>query len=188
MQFDRYPSKIFNKETLPKSWDELPGSKQSAVTILFMTDSVDSGAPYEVVLTRRSLEVGSHKGQIGLPGGRKDPDDLSPQDTALREIEEELGISSSSVELTSSLAPKYAIDGSIVVPFMGVTSVRFEDLSPNIREVAQIIMVPWPLLRTSQCEEFSFILFGKRRVSYLYRYKGNFIWGLTASFLFSADL
>ena len=45
-----------------------------------------------VLLTQRTNHLRDHAGQISFPGGRMDPEDQSPDDTALRESQEEIGL------------------------------------------------------------------------------------------------
>jgi nudix motif 8 len=66
----------------------------------------NKGVP-SILFTTRTEKVSRHKGQICFPGGMVDDTDLSINDTALRELDEELGISSDRVEVLgkSSLSP-----------------------------------------------------------------------------------
>jgi 8-oxo-dGTP pyrophosphatase MutT (NUDIX family) len=74
-----------------------------------------------VVLTRRRANLRRHAGEISFPGGRRDPDDTTLRDTALREAEEEIGLARSEVmvvgalERTSTFVTNYAIH-----PFVGL--------------------------------------------------------------------
>ncbi|HTA13639.1 MAG TPA: CoA pyrophosphatase [Solirubrobacteraceae bacterium] len=74
-----------------------------------------------VVLTRRRADLRRHAGEISFPGGRRDPQDATLADTALREAEEEIGLARAEVRLvgalerTSTFATNYAIH-----PFVGV--------------------------------------------------------------------
>jgi 8-oxo-dGTP pyrophosphatase MutT (NUDIX family) len=74
-----------------------------------------------VVLTRRRPDLRRHAGEISFPGGRRDPEDATLTDTALREAEEEIGLSRETVsvvgalERTSTFATNYAIH-----PFVGL--------------------------------------------------------------------
>ena len=74
-----------------------------------------------VVLTKRRADLRRHAGEISFPGGRRDPEDATLMDTALREAEEEIGLTRSEVtvvgalERTSTFATNYAIH-----PFVGL--------------------------------------------------------------------
>lgn len=74
-----------------------------------------------VVLTRRRAELRRHAGEISFPGGRRDPEDATLRDTALREAEEEIGLAREAVsvvgalERTSTFLTNYAIH-----PFVGL--------------------------------------------------------------------
>jgi 8-oxo-dGTP pyrophosphatase MutT (NUDIX family) len=62
----------------------------------------DGDGAIRIVLIRRG-ERGVHGGQLALPGGKPDPGDASLFETALREANEEIGLSSETVELLESL-------------------------------------------------------------------------------------
>jgi 8-oxo-dGTP pyrophosphatase MutT (NUDIX family) len=64
----------------------------------------DGSGELRVVLVVRG-DQGVHGGQLGLPGGQSEPDDASPLETALREAEEEIGLSRGEVEVLASLGP-----------------------------------------------------------------------------------
>jgi 8-oxo-dGTP pyrophosphatase MutT (NUDIX family) len=74
-----------------------------------------------VVLTKRRANLRRHAGEISFPGGRRDPEDATLRDTALREAEEEIGLSREAVsvvgalERTSTFVTNYAIH-----PFVGL--------------------------------------------------------------------
>ncbi len=74
-----------------------------------------------VVLTKRRADLRRHAGEISFPGGRRDPEDETLMDTALREAEEEIGLERSEVtvvgtlERTSTFVTNYMIH-----PFVGL--------------------------------------------------------------------
>jgi len=74
-----------------------------------------------VVLTKRRPDLRRHAGEISFPGGRRDPEDITLIETALREAEEEIGLSRDTVSLvgalerTSTFVTNYAIH-----PFVGL--------------------------------------------------------------------
>ena len=69
------------------------GARHSAVLV---TLSFERGP--EVLLTRRSMQLRNHRGEMSFPGGRMDPGE-SPTETALREAEEEVGLDPNSVRI-----------------------------------------------------------------------------------------
>lgn len=81
----------------------------------------DTGGELRVVLTKRRSDLRRHAGEISFPGGRRDPDDSSLSETALREAEEEIGLPRGDVNLvgalkrTSTFVTNYAIH-----PFVGL--------------------------------------------------------------------
>jgi 8-oxo-dGTP pyrophosphatase MutT (NUDIX family) len=78
----------------------------------------------QLVLTRRSSELRSHRGEIALPGGRTDEGE-SPIQTALREAHEEVGISPDSVNTVGWLSPIVTFaSGSAIWPVVGVLGAR----------------------------------------------------------------
>jgi 8-oxo-dGTP pyrophosphatase MutT (NUDIX family) len=76
------------------------------------------GEPY-LVLVRRTAG-GLHGGQLALPGGRREPDDASPLATALREADEEIGLSPHAVHVLAALPViETRTTGYRIAPFLG---------------------------------------------------------------------
>jgi 8-oxo-dGTP pyrophosphatase MutT (NUDIX family) len=73
-----------------------------------------------VVLTRRSAHLRSHRGEVSFPGGRLDGEE-TPEQGALREAGEEIGLDPESVTLVGRLMPvtTYA-SGSNITPVVGL--------------------------------------------------------------------
>lgn len=74
--------------------EEVPTKPEAAVLMLLTGHSMEDG---EILLTHRSPSMRSHSGQIAFPGGRRDPEDTSLVDTALREAWEETDLQRHSV-------------------------------------------------------------------------------------------
>ena len=67
-----------------------------------------------VLLTERTAHLSTHSGQVAFPGGRADPEDASPADTALREAQEEVGLDRAFVEVLGTL-PTYVTGSSFII-------------------------------------------------------------------------
>lgn len=124
------------KETLEAI--EVPKqARQAAVMILFHQME---GSTWKTVLIQRSVHPNDrHSGQISFPGGSVQAEDTSLEATALRELEEEVGIKAAAVELLGRLTELYIpVSNFVVHPFVGVlrTPAAF---TPQIGEVEQIL-------------------------------------------------
>src|SRR3954465_15065299 len=80
------------------SVDAPPDTRIAAVLLPLVGPDREPEDP-ELVFTRRTDDLPRHPGEISFPGGMQEPGDLGPAETALREMEEELGIGPSSVEV-----------------------------------------------------------------------------------------
>jgi 8-oxo-dGTP pyrophosphatase MutT (NUDIX family) len=79
----------------------------------------DTDGRLHLVFVRRG-PLGLHGGQIAFPGGRREPEDADLQATALREAEEEIGLSRQSVEVLAALpVVDTVVSGFRVAPFLG---------------------------------------------------------------------
>ena len=73
-----------------------------------------------LVFTERRLDLRRHAGEISFPGGRPDTPEEALLDTALREAEEEIGLSPDQVEVVGALPPVGTfVTGYKVHPFVG---------------------------------------------------------------------
>lgn len=137
-----------------------------------------------VVFMKRTMDNTPHSGQICFPGGRFEAGDNSLQDTALRETEEELGISATDIEIIGHLTPlQIQVSNMEVRPFVGV-SYKKPLFKPNPREVEYLIEV-----RVKELLDPGIIT---RKVEYIrgdriefpyYNVRDNHIWGATAMIL-----
>jgi 8-oxo-dGTP pyrophosphatase MutT (NUDIX family) len=129
------------------SHPETQADEQVAAAVLVPLYEAPDGE-LRVVLTKRRADLRRHPGEISFPGGRRDLEDATLSDTALREAEEEIGLLRADVALvgalerTSTFATNYAIH-----PFVGLLEGKrmwqpsaFEVdtvLEPSLREVRQ---------------------------------------------------
>jgi len=133
-----------------------------------------------VLFTRRTDAVEHHKGQISLPGGSEDASDAGPLATALRETEEELGISPAQVEILGALDDVYTVvSGFVITPFVGVIPHPIP-LRVNPHEIAEVLTVPLATFRdpgSLRMEERE--REGEQIQVYFYYHGRHEIWGAT---------
>lgn len=136
-----------------------------------------------VLLTQRTAHLRDHAGQISFPGGRVETEDLSPVHTALRETEEEIGLSRQHVEVLGYLPEYRTATGYRVTPVVGVVAPPFE-LSPDAQEVAEVFEVPLGfLLDPANHQRHSLHYRGALRHYFAMPYGDYFIWGATAGMI-----
>lgn len=97
-----------------------------------------------LLFTRRTQSVETHKGQISFPGGAMDSTDANEVDTALREFEEELGVSCRSVAVMGTLDTVATPSGFLITPVVGILS-SAPVVRPSPEEVAEVFTVPLDL-------------------------------------------
>lgn len=138
-----------------------------------------------VLLTRRSEEMPSHKGQISFPGGKRGPGDASAAAAALREAEEEAGIPPASVEVIGYLDDYPTVTRYMVTPVVGLVE-DVAQVTACAREVAEIFEVPLPfVLARGNFRQGSLRLKGLKLPYYELNYGAYRIWGATAGMLWN---
>ncbi len=136
-----------------------------------------------VLLTRRTDTLAKHSGQVAFPGGRMDDTDADLSHTALRETEEEVGLSPGHISVIGALSPYITVTGYVVTPVVGFVEPGF-DLVPNPAEVAEIFEVPLPfLLDDHNHKRHGGSFNGTRREWWAISYGTHYIWGATAGML-----
>ena len=135
----------------------------------------------KILFTKRTHKVDQHKGQISFPGGAVDQSDLSFEHTALRETEEEVGLSPHQVEIVGRLDDTFTLVSNFIIhPVVGIVPSQY-DYDLNSFEVEKIIQVP--LRAFSSCTPEQESSFTYQNVTYktpCYKYDGEVIWGATA--------
>jgi 8-oxo-dGTP pyrophosphatase MutT (NUDIX family) len=136
------------------------------------------GEPH-LLLTRRTKEVSTHKGQVSFPGGMRQEGE-SLQETAIRETFEEVGILRSRIEILGRFHDYISITNYLVAPFVGHIDAGFVT-TPQESEVAEVLAVPFAIfLDPSRLRMETMLRSGETTDVYFYRYEPHQIWGLTA--------
>ena len=152
-----------------------------AAVLLAITDNADNP---QVILTRRSQHLSTHKGQVAFPGGKAEPFDKDPAATALREAYEEIGLNPLSVQVVGQMGQVLSRQGFVVTPIVGVVPEhQIAGLVPNLDELDRIFTVPISFLVNNSpvMDEIS-ISEGVQQVPSFY-YEDYRIWGMTAFIL-----
>jgi len=136
-----------------------------------------------VLFTQRAAHLKEHSGQVSFPGGRVHADDASPEETALREAREEIGLDRARVELLGRMPEYCTRTGFRITPVIGVVMPPF-DLRPDANEVKEIFEVPLAFLldpanRRRESREWQ----GELRWFFSMQYGRQIIWGATAGML-----
>ncbi|WP_432443326.1 CoA pyrophosphatase [Neorhizobium galegae] len=153
--------------------------KDAAVLVPVVNDP--EGA--RVILTKRTATLRKHSGQIAFPGGAVDPDDASVEAAALREAEEEIGLSRTFVEPVGRLPDYFAATGFRITPVLSVVERGFQ-LTPNPTEVDRVFEVPLAfLMDPANHNRGSREWNGTLRHFYEMPYGEWNIWGITAGIL-----
>ncbi|MGF1649531.1 MAG: CoA pyrophosphatase [Hyphomicrobiaceae bacterium] len=155
--------------------------RAAAVLVPLVAASDRSGI--DVLLTKRTQHVATHKGQIAFPGGKVEPADPDPLTAALRETEEEVGIDRRFVEPLGYLDTYMTRTGFLVTPVVGLLHAGFE-IRPDPREVDIVFHVPFSYLMDAANHRIDSAEFnGRSRRFYAIPYGEHYIWGATAGML-----
>jgi 8-oxo-dGTP pyrophosphatase MutT (NUDIX family) len=154
------------------------GHRPAAVLVPF-TDRAEPG----VILTQRPQWLRSHAGQVAFPGGKVDAGDADVVAAALREADEELGLSPDAVRIAGIANDYHSGSGYRITPVLGVIA---PDLAfdPNPDEVEAWFEVPMAhLFDVDRYVRREALWKGQQRSYYDMEWNGRRIWGVTAGII-----
>jgi 8-oxo-dGTP pyrophosphatase MutT (NUDIX family) len=157
--------------------DKSPGKEQRCAAVLIPLAWFEH--EWHLLYTRRTDKVETHKGQVSFPGGACDPGEETPEQTALREAEEEVGIHPQDVRVLGRLAPMITITSFRVTPVVGVVRWPYAFRVENA-EVARVFTMPLAWLADKN-NRWEFKMPGRKYGLIVYHpYDGELLWGATA--------
>ena len=137
---------------------------------------------WHLLFTRRTEWLQSHKGQVSFPGGGAEPEDRSPEATALREVQEEIGIKPEDVRVFGRLISRPTVTHFIITPIVG--RIRWpKEFVLSTQEVSRVFTIPlaWLADPVNREERPRSLPNGYHENVIFYQpYDGEVLWGASA--------
>jgi 8-oxo-dGTP pyrophosphatase MutT (NUDIX family) len=146
-----------------------------AGVLVAITDEPDP----KVILTLRSGDMPTHKGEVAFPGGKREDGDADIIATALREAQEEIDLDPIEVEVIGVLDQVISRYGFLVTPVLAIVPHNVS-LSTDSHEIDAIFKVPLRFFLDGKPDQID--QFGSFRGPRWY-FEEYTIWGLTAVML-----
>lgn len=158
-----------------------PAAETRPAAVLVPLVERDNGI--HLLLTQRTEHLAHHAGQVAFPGGRVEAGDADAVAAALREAEEEIGLSRLHVEPIGRLDRYITRTAFAVTPVVAVVHPPFT-LTLDPHEVADAFEAPLDFLLDPANRERHTVEFqGVARHFYAMRYGERYIWGATAGMI-----
>ena len=136
-----------------------------------------------VLLTKRTPHLKAHAGQVSFPGGRIDPEDTGPEDAALREAWEEIGLQRESVEILGHMEDYITGTGYRITPILGLLPPGLT-YQPSADEVESVFELPMSVILDPDApRQQRQHVRGVWREYWVWPHPDHYIWGATAAIL-----
>ena len=136
-----------------------------------------------VLFTKRAEHLPNHPGQMSFPGGRREPEDATLRETALREGHEEVGLDAGGVRFVGRLDDIRTVTDFSVRPFVTRVPAReYDPCSPEVAETAALSLDALTDRDNYDSERRDHPHRGEIRLHY-FRVDGYTVWGATARML-----
>lgn len=170
---------VENEHDFPSLFETFPTPRNAAVMILL----VEREDGLHVLFTRRAEHLKHHAGQISFPGGKYETFDDSLQDTAIRETEEEIGITITHDQVLGSIGQYATISGFNVTPYIAIAD-SIPPLTIDKNEVDYAFEVPLAhCINPQNLLSHRVTRLNKTFPVYFIPWRDTYIWGATAGML-----
>jgi 8-oxo-dGTP pyrophosphatase MutT (NUDIX family) len=121
---------------------------------------------------------------MAFPGGKKEPQDASILDTAIRECYEEIGIHVSKSDILGALTPLFIpVSHFVVYPFLAYIDSPLQ-LIKDTTEVEEIYLFNiQDFFKSENIQDFSFQMQNQMMTVPSYQFQGQTVWGASAMIL-----
>ncbi|MHC1741064.1 MAG: CoA pyrophosphatase [Anaerolineaceae bacterium] len=164
---------------LVKTYDLIDQNLRPAAVLLPLF--YDQGL-WKLLFIHRSNFGEFHKGEVAFPGGKKEPEDVDLYQTALRETDEELGISPNTIDILGALPSSGTISGYLVTPIVGL--IKWPAIiSHNSIEIDRAFSIPLDWLMDPanwSMKEFHTRTSGLIETIVYKEYDNELLWGFSA--------
>ncbi|OUU38770.1 MAG: hypothetical protein CBC09_04520 [Cellvibrionales bacterium TMED49] len=153
------------------------GHLQYAAVLLLLCDN---GNNLEILLTKRSELVTHHRGEVAFPGGMWERCDTDMLETALRETNEEIGLSRDYIEPIATLPPIAPKNRPTkVTPFVA-RMIGNPDLTLQTSETDCVFRIPVNYFLYPKNYQHFFVNYGKHQKKVpMVQFHNYRIWGMT---------
>lgn len=184
---------VFKQRTL----NPAGGLQPASVLVPLFNDSGE----IKVLITQRALDLDRQPGDFCFPGGHAEKGE-SPEETAVRETFEEIGIKEADIDILGRLDFVVSAFGIYIIPIVAkISPDAVNSITISRDEVEKVIAVPLKFFMDTVPEKYTINMkhdfppdfpfdkiFGGRNyqwskpkmTEYFYEFNGDVIWGLTA--------
>ena len=173
-------TEVIDEPVPPEIRQRLQAGRRLAAVLLPVLGA-ETG-PLRLLLTQRTDHLRDHAGQISFPGGGLKPGE-NALEAALREAEEEIGLTRSAIDVFGQMPQYHTGTGFSVSPMIGFVA-HGSSLKPDPGEVAEIFEVPLDfLLDPRNFRQETRFYRGAWRTFLAVPWAERYIWGATAGML-----